>query len=228
MEKSVTTLVHVNFRKGPSTDYAVIKTLDTNTVVQVTGILDGTTWYQGKLEDGTVGYISSKPEYVAEYVPAWLATAKAVVAYGEKYLSKPKVDASGKNVYVNGVLQTTYPYVFGSDRTTDVDFDCSDYQQWIFNHAAGIKLPWDSRSQSQVGTQVSYDDLRTGDLVFFAYSDGYIHHVAQVVKADPHTGSVDQLLHTFRPGIGVTYTSFAPGSYWRSQAGLYTARRVIA
>lgn len=228
MEQFIQTIGHVNFRSGPEISSTVIKNLDPSTVVQVIGTIDGTTWYRGKLDDGTEGYITSKPAYVQDYEPTWLTTAKKILDYGQRYLSKPIFDVNDKPVMnPKGYQAITYDYVFGSNRTTDTDFDCSDLQQWIFGHAAGIHLGWTSRAQAKEGTAIDPKDVRTGDLVFFAYADGYIHHVSQVVKAGPHADEQDQLFHTFRPGIGVTFSSFAPGSYWHDHANLVVARRMI-
>jgi peptidoglycan DL-endopeptidase CwlO len=53
-------------------------------------------------------------------------------------------------------------------------FDCSGLTSYAYA-AAGITLPHSSRAQSQLGHQVSRDDLQPGDLVFY-YSP--ISHVA--------------------------------------------------
>lgn len=45
-------------------------------------------------------------------------------------------------------------------------FDCSGLTQYAYR-AAGIELPHSSRSQSEMGTPVSRDQLLPGDLVFF-------------------------------------------------------------
>jgi cell wall-associated NlpC family hydrolase len=56
------------------------------------------------------------------------------------------------------------PYRYGASGPNA--FDCSGLVSWAFKKA-GISLPRTSRAQSQVGTPVSRDELRPGDLVFF-------------------------------------------------------------
>jgi cell wall-associated NlpC family hydrolase len=56
------------------------------------------------------------------------------------------------------------PYRYGASGPNA--FDCSGLVSWAFKKA-GVSLPRTSRAMSQVGTPVSRDELRPGDLVFF-------------------------------------------------------------
>jgi cell wall-associated NlpC family hydrolase len=69
------------------------------------------------------------------------------------------------------------PYVWGG--TTTKGFDCSGFTQYVFTES-GVHLPRTSAEQSHVGTYVSKENLRTGDLVFFnTYGPpGTVTHVA--------------------------------------------------
>ena len=78
-----------------------------------------------------------------------------------------------------------------------VGFDCSGLTQFAY-HQAGITIPRNSRAQYASLPKVVGDDLRPGDLVFWATSPsnpGTIHHVAiylgggQMVEA-PESGDV--------------------------------------
>lgn len=57
------------------------------------------------------------------------------------------------------------PYLWGG--TTRDGFDCSGYVQYVFK-ASGVSLPRTSSEQYNVGTPVSRDQLKPGDLVFFS------------------------------------------------------------
>jgi cell wall-associated NlpC family hydrolase len=56
------------------------------------------------------------------------------------------------------------PYVWGAVGPNA--FDCSGLVQWTYKQL-GIRLPRTAAQQSQIGTPVSRNDLRPGDLVFF-------------------------------------------------------------
>ncbi|GAY11272.1 invasion associated protein p60 [Pseudonocardia sp. N23] len=56
------------------------------------------------------------------------------------------------------------PYVWGASGPSS--FDCSGLTSWAFKQV-GMTLPRSSSAQSQVGTPVSWNDLRPGDLVFY-------------------------------------------------------------
>ncbi len=46
-------------------------------------------------------------------------------------------------------------------------FDCSGLVSHVFRQIAGLILPRDSYGMARLGTPVSFEDLRPGDLVFF-------------------------------------------------------------
>ena len=56
------------------------------------------------------------------------------------------------------------PYRYGAEGPNS--FDCSGLTSWAFQQA-GVTLPRSSSQQARVGTPVSRDELRPGDLLFF-------------------------------------------------------------
>lgn len=99
-----------------------------------------------------------------------------------EYLSSKPVEASRSlSLMLNRVktLATSFvgtPYRWGG--TTPQGFDCSGFTQYIFSEM-GVNLPRVSSSQFEVGSKVTRDDLRVGDLLFFdTLKKGTISHVS--------------------------------------------------
>ena len=91
--------------------------------------------------------------------------------------------------------QVGKPYRWGA--TGPASFDCSGLVQFAYA-AAGLALPRTSRQQWSAGRHVAVDDLRPGDLVFWAHdpaNPATIHHVGMYVGQGlmvnaPHTGAL--------------------------------------
>ena len=99
-------------------------------------------------------------------------------------------------------------------------FDCSGYVQYVFAKH-GVQLPRTSRAQAYAGDRVplSFDALRTGDLIMFASPGKAISHVA-IYAGDR------RILHSSKSGSGVRYDNLmtSRGHWYRENA--VVARRV--
>ncbi|TVX95300.1 C40 family peptidase [Cohnella terricola] len=144
---------------------------------------------------------------------AYAATSNATItAYGAS-----SSQSIADNITAIGKKYLGVPYQFGAKSNQTATFDCSSFTQYVFGKN-GISLPRSSKQQSKVGTYVSKDQLQPGDLVFSDTNhDGIINHVSIYIGNN-------QLLHTYRVGIGVTISNFK-GSAW--DRGYVTARRVL-
>ncbi|WP_425464857.1 C40 family peptidase [Paenibacillus piri] len=118
--------------------------------------------------------------------------ASSVISTGKKYMGTP--------------------YKFGAKAGQTRTFDCSSFTQYVYGKH-GVKLPRTSKAQSKVGTYVSKNNLKPGDLVFF-YSP--VHHVGIYIGNG-------KMLHTYGAG-GVKITNMN-SSFWKSK--YKTARRVL-
>lgn len=170
----------------PGVNKKVLKVLTKGVKVKVLGEISRS-WIKVALENGTVGFL---PPTATDYIlladrPAWEQKADSMISLGFKYLSTP--------------------YDFGAPLGQTDRFDCSSFVNYVYG-LHNIKLKRTSRDQSNAGTEVSFEQARKGDLLFFttpARKDRTgvqrIGHVA-IYLGD------NKILHTFRVGIGVTVT----------------------
>jgi cell wall-associated NlpC family hydrolase len=149
-----------------------------------------------------------------------------VVAHFEQLAHSDQKEPSWKrkadHLIVKGFDFLGTPYVFGAKSDQTDSFDCSSFLRYIFI-SQGVSLPRDSRQQSQLGTEVSIEQLREGDLVFFTTPKrknksglDRIGHVAVYLGNG-------LMLHTFRPGIGVTISEL--NNSWKER--FVQAKRVL-
>lgn len=71
-----------------------------------------------------------------------------------------------------------YPYAWGGSNP-NTSFDCSGLTQWCFAKA-GIQLPRTALEQFNVTEEISADEARAGDLVFFYGTYGGANHLSHV------------------------------------------------
>lgn len=120
---------------------------------------------------------------------------------------------------VDSVLNTAKQYIGvkyqwgGTSPSTG--FDCSGFVYYVFKQN-GITLPRVSRDQYKVGTPVSFENLKPGDLVFFSFAqNGIVDHDGI------YLGGGQFINASSSKGV----TIYTIGSYWKS---VYVgARRVI-
>lgn len=70
------------------------------------------------------------------------------------------------------------PYSYGGTSLTN-GTDCSGFTQSVYSRF-GVSLPRTSGSQASSGSKVDINNLKAGDLVFYA-SNGSINHVAMYI-----------------------------------------------
>lgn len=66
----------------------------------------------------------------------------------------------------------------GNDPHTGVD--CSGFTKYVMLHGAGVTIDRSSAAQSQQGVDVSADQMRPGDLIFYG-KGGRVNHVAMYI-----------------------------------------------
>ena len=168
-------------RTEPNTDSEIITTMAEGEYLEVVEVTDG--WIKVLLDDEE-GYISAEYAQIKENLDT--AITMTELLYGEG-VSDVRVELCQ---YAKQFIGN--PYVWGGTSLTK-GADCSGFTLSVFKKY-GISLPHYSVSQSQMGTKVSLNDAKAGDLVFYAKGNT-VNHVAiylgngQVVHASsPRTG----------------------------------------
>ncbi len=144
----------LNVRQGAGTSYSVLGTLDKGDMVMPISKSDG--WYEIWYLGGSA-YASAS--YLTE-VTFEKATDKIeqVIAEGKKLLGIPYEYGAQRYHYGNGSLNSAYD---------GKSYDCSSLMQYIFKIGANVNLAMTSREQSLQGKEISREEIRRGDLLFF-------------------------------------------------------------
>lgn len=82
------------------------------------------------------------------------------------------VSENGQAIVMYSKMFLGIPYMNAG--TTTAGFDCSGFVQYVYAHF-GVNLPRTTYDQVKVGTKVSKDDLKPGDIVFFGTEDNVYH-----------------------------------------------------
>ena len=134
----------VNVRSSASTDGEVLASVNSGTIVTVTGLVDG--WYSVTCQYGTEGYIRS--DFVDLTASSISSSNSSIISFAKQYLG------------------TRYSYGGASPS----GFDCSGFTMYVYKQF-GYSLPHTATGQWQsgIGTKVySIGALQAGDLVFFS------------------------------------------------------------
>lgn len=105
---------------------------------------------------------------------AWLPAADVHTYRSPATIPPP----SGADLVQTAKLFVGLPYVWAG--TSAWGFDCSGFTHTIYD-VYGVTIPRDADAQYAAGTPVDFDAMRPGDLIFYAYSDGYVHHVGMYI-----------------------------------------------
>lgn len=164
----------LNIRKGPSVSYGVVSKVYTNNVIDIVA-KDGS-WYKIKTSSNVEGWVNSK------YINSYTQPSNEIKT--EQLNVQNNNTNNNTNNNINNIIkvanaQMGKPYKWGA--TGPSSFDCSGFTSYIYKNGAGISLPRTSVSQSKVGTKISRNQLKSGDLVFFNTSGKGISHVGMYI-----------------------------------------------
>jgi cell wall-associated NlpC family hydrolase len=168
----------LNVRSEPSTDSQAWTQITKDQRYSVINQLDG--WVQLDLDSGDDedteqgSYVSTRDNNVS----VTYALQEAVEYY-------PALDAANqaaafRNQIVNFACQYVGGrYVWGGNSLTN-GVDCSGFTQQVLKHF-GISIPRVSRDQARTGAAVSSQNMKPGDLIFYANRRGTINHVGMYI-----------------------------------------------
>lgn len=126
--------------------------------------------------------------------------------------------AEADDVLIRAIGLVGTPYRWGGN-TPEGGFDCSGLIGYVYRDAAGLQLPRTTREMSALRVpRVARQQLRSGDLLFFATSGG-----RQVSHAGIYVGE-GRFVHAPSSGGTVRLDSLDDG-YW--QKHYLDARRVL-
>ncbi|MEL3972233.1 C40 family peptidase [Rossellomorea oryzaecorticis] len=105
---------------------------------------------------------------------------------------------NGVDIVKSGEAFLDLPYLWGG--MSSYGFDCSGFS-YSMCKANGYVIPRDAGDQAKKGEDITLDDLKPGDLLFFAYEEGKgsIHHVGiyygdgQMIHS-PNTGKTIEII----------------------------------
>lgn len=121
---------------------------------------------------------------------------------------------NGNGIVAEGEKFLNLPYLWGG--MSSYGYDCSGFS-YSMCKANGYIIPRDAHDQANAGVEISLEEIKPGDLLFFAYEEGKgrIHHVG-IYYGD------GKLLHSPNTGKTVEIISLAGTIYERE---LCAARR---
>jgi len=135
--------------------------------------------------------------------------------------------AAGSSGKYASLLQDAQKYLgvrydFGAgDYAESGTFDCSSFVQYLFARY-GVDLPRTARDQAELGTPVSRDSLRPGDLLFFSVP-GRFKSDATVGHVGIYMGNGKMIHSSPQPQDGVQISDINTG-YW--QDNFLLAKRI--
>jgi len=125
-------------------------------------------------------------------------------------LSSTEIVELRQNIAKTSMKLIGVKYRYGGN-TPAIGFDCSGFVQYVYGEN-GINLPRTSKIQSKIGTNVSLENTKAGDLIFFK-NRGKINHVGIVVENKSNHLFV---IHSTTSG-GVKKDDVLNNKYWKKR-----------
>lgn len=199
----------VNVRSAPGTDNEIVGRLMDGTMVNILAIENG--WYKIKFVD-LVGYVH--PDYIS--VDGLVFTYMTVQDDGTTTVSYTNDDMLAATTIGAQVVECAYKYlgysyVYGGE-SPEEGFDCSGLVQYVYSQLGYSLMRTATDQYVNNGTDVPYDQLQLGDLVFFSRGSSAIGHVG-IYVGDGY------FIHATSPGDVVRVTALSTDYYTSRYVG---------
>lgn len=223
----------VNLRSGPSTSYRSVGTASKGGKCYILGLNNG--WYK-VIYNSTVCYIrsdfldlteipyenkdsSKSPKFFrggksTGITPSAAALNGAVASNNASSGSVVLTNVTGAQILAEAQKYLGTPYVSGG--ASPAGFDCSGFVYYVLKQM-GYSVSRTPAGQFSIGTSVSKESLKPGDIVYFANT--YISGISHV---GIYAGN-GQFIHSPNSRSTVSYSDLTTG-YWANH--YYGARRV--
>ncbi len=129
--------------------------------------------------------------------------------------SSPGEEAAG-DLLLQAMSLLGVAYRFGGSNP-ETGLDCSGFIQYVFKKSLHVNLPRTAAGMAQVGREVSQDELKPGDLVFFNTRGFRYSHVGIFLGNN-------KFIHSPRTGKSIEVANMSQ-SYWVSR---YNGARRVA
>jgi cell wall-associated NlpC family hydrolase len=115
--------------------------------------------------------------------------------------------ATGASLVRSAQSFTGLPYLWAG--RSGFGFDCSGLTSLV-HRVHGLRIPRDADAQALAGRRVASGGLAPGDLLFYATSSGYVHHVSMyagsgLMVQSPATGQSVQAIPVSTPSYAAQY-----------------------
>lgn len=162
---------NLNVRSGPGTNYSVKTVLTSGEVVTINK--SSNSWYEIKTSSNITGWVSSKYINITSEQPSDNTNS-------DNSDSTDNNDSTNQSKYEDLInlakAQLGKPYVWGGNGPNS--FDCSGFTRYVYLNAMGVSLPRVSYEQAKAGVAADVNNLKEGDLLYFAtVTPGRTSHV---------------------------------------------------
>ena len=174
-------------------------------------------WYKITNSEVSTGYVAKRLVTISDVTSRSTSESRVENNNALEQIESSTATATGLAVVQFAKKYLGTEYVLGG-KTPETGFDCSGYTRYVFKNF-GYSLGTVAAAQDTVGTEVSRNELKEGDLILF-YDEAKI----KIGHTGIYIGG-DQFIHAANPQRGVVIDGFTTNSYYSTR--FVTARRIV-